>query len=70
MDRKAWHAVVYGVIKSWTRLSNWTELIPLYRNLIVRDAQEKKVHPGMGSPSPEDFYNLFYIDLNTDNLIK
>ena len=22
MDREAWHAVVYGVTKSWTRLSN------------------------------------------------
>ena len=26
MDREAWHAVVHGVTKSWTRLSNWTEL--------------------------------------------
>ena len=26
MDRVAWHAVVHGVAKSWTRLSNWTEL--------------------------------------------
>ena len=26
MDRKAWHAVVHGVTKSRTRLSNWTEL--------------------------------------------
>ena len=26
MDRKAWHAAVHGVTKSWTRLSNWTEL--------------------------------------------
>ena len=26
MDRGAWHAVVHGVVKSWTRLSNWTEL--------------------------------------------
>ena len=22
MDREAWHAVIYGVAKSWTRLSN------------------------------------------------
>ena len=22
MDRKAWHAVIHGVTKSWTRLSN------------------------------------------------
>ena len=27
MDREAWHAVVHGVAKSQTRLSNWTELI-------------------------------------------
>jgi len=26
MDRQAWHAVVHGVAKSRTRLSNWTEL--------------------------------------------
>ena len=26
MDRKAWHAAVHGVTKSWTRLSDWTEL--------------------------------------------
>ena len=22
MDREAWHAAVYGVVKSWTRLSD------------------------------------------------
>ena len=27
MDREAWHAVVHGVAKSWTWLSNGTELI-------------------------------------------
>ena len=26
MDREAWRAVIYGVAKSQTRLSNWTEL--------------------------------------------
>ena len=29
MDREAWCAVVHGVVKSWTRLSDWTELNPL-----------------------------------------
>ena len=26
MDREAWHAAIHGVAKSWTWLSNWTEL--------------------------------------------
>ena len=26
IDREAWSAAVHGVAKSWTRLSNWTEL--------------------------------------------
>ena len=26
MDREAWRAAIHGVAKSWTRLSNWTEL--------------------------------------------
>ena len=28
MDREAWRAAVYGVAKSWTGLSDWTELNP------------------------------------------
>ena len=27
MDREAWHAAVHGVAKSWTRLSDWTQLM-------------------------------------------
>ena len=26
MNREAWHAAVHGVTKSWTQLSDWTEL--------------------------------------------
>ena len=26
MDRKSWHAGIHGVTKSWTQLSDWTEL--------------------------------------------
>ena len=26
MDREVWHAVIHGVARSWTRLSDWTEL--------------------------------------------
>ena len=26
VDREAWHAAIHGVTKSWTRLSDWTEL--------------------------------------------
>ena len=30
MDREAWRAAIHGVAKSWTRLSNWTELNWIY----------------------------------------
>ena len=26
MDKEAWRAAIHGVTKSWTRLSDWTEL--------------------------------------------
>ena len=28
MDKETWHAVIHGVTKSWTQLSDWTELNP------------------------------------------
>ena len=30
MDREAWHAGVHGVTKSWTQLSDQTELIDIF----------------------------------------
>ena len=37
MDREAWYAAVYGVAKSQTQLSDWTEL-----NWIVQFKKLKK----------------------------
>ena len=41
MDREAWHAVVRGIAKSWTRLSNWTELTP-YRHSGESGPEERR----------------------------
>ena len=41
MDREGWHAAIHGVAKSWTRLSDWSDLIwfqklfPTYQNILV-----------------------------------
>ena len=35
-DREAWHAAVHGVTKSWTRLSDWTELCDFLLNKAVK----------------------------------
>ena len=37
MDREAWRAAVHGVTKSWTRLSNWTELNLGKLSLLLHD---------------------------------
>ena len=38
IDREAWHAAIHGVIKSQTRLSDWTELnwTEIHKNNITR----------------------------------
>ena len=33
IDREAWHAMVCGILKRWTRLSDWTELDCMYQNI-------------------------------------
>ena len=32
MDREAWHAAIHGVTKSWTRLSDWSDLLVIVNN--------------------------------------
>ena len=36
MDREAWHAMIHGVAKSRTRLSNLTELISVFMMMTVK----------------------------------
>ena len=42
MDREAWRAVVHGVLKSQTRLSNWTELMVQRQNCGTLEGLGKK----------------------------
>ena len=34
-DREAWCAAGHGVAKSWTRLSNWTEILPELETYVI-----------------------------------
>ena len=72
MDKEAWHAAVHGVAKSWTWLSNWTELnvITLYHKYWETSSRYKIysykskiiqgfiVNPGRGNSG-----HLFYTPL-------
>ena len=44
MDREAWHAVVHGVAKSRTQLSDWTELNWCWRSNILAPWCEELTH--------------------------
>ena len=35
IDREAWHAVVHGVTRSWTQLSDWSDYIYIYIHIYV-----------------------------------
>ena len=44
MDREAWRASIHGVEKSWTRLSDWTELKIKLINMWLFFSSLKKMH--------------------------
>ena len=48
MDREPWCACVHGVTKSWTQLSNWTEL--KHKERILKEAREKQQITYKGNP--------------------
>ena len=43
MDREAWRAAIHGVAKSQTRLSNWTELNWIGRNLLGQFSEKSPI---------------------------
>ena len=55
MDRGAWRATVHGVTKSWTRLSNWTNVASRF-NLISLQLVEQHGFP-CGSAGKESTCN-------------
>ena len=71
MDREAWCAVVHGVVKSWTRLSNWTELNwicftpnpPIYMLILFKSHLHRNIQNNIWStlwalwPSQVDTHN-------------
>ena len=53
MDREAWHSAIHGVAKSWTRLSDWSDLMSgdIYIYLIHFDVHLKLTHPNKMIPN-------------------
>ena len=46
IDREAWHAAVHGVAKSWTRLSDWTELNWTFSKAFPGGSNSKELSSG------------------------
>ena len=44
MDREAWRAAIHGVTKSWTRLSDWTELNWVLYLVFLSDMKNKSTY--------------------------
>ena len=66
MDREAWHAAVHGVAKSWTRLSDWTELNLLPFPIISESGSE--MHSGNCNKSRQKTCSWFRIPLTGHHL--
>ena len=57
MNRKAWRAAVHGVAKSWTWLSDWTDINPLHLHLWLDFMKVKYIYLPMNSEN--DHLSLF-----------
>ena len=58
MDREAWHAAIHGVAKSWTRLSDWTELELDHAIHVFSEPLTHCIHAGRYR-SPSSILKLF-----------
>ena len=54
MDREAWRAVVHGVTKSQTQLSDWTELNVLFRNQRFRQTNSVTLNKSLRCKDPRE----------------
>ena len=63
MDREAWHAAVHGVTKSWTRLSDWTELNWIkWTFKVINSLLERELHAAECYGSELFFSSLWEIE--------
>ena len=77
MDREAWGAAIHGVAKSWTRLSDWTELNWVTKGdntYSVNEWMNKQVHEKMNSwhgngELQKYFYRTRDLDLASANFM-
>ena len=64
MDREVWHAVVHGVAKSWTRLSNWTELNWTHSSILPGQIHAQRSLVGYSPWCPKSWTRLRYTRLS------
>ena len=68
MEREAWHAAVHGVTKSWTPLSNWTQLNLM--KMVSHDGSEPEGGLRVFSNILSLIWLVFIIDISGYHLWK
>ena len=63
MDREAWCAVIHGVTRSRTQLSDWTELTEPKKHMLP-DSTEKFCNTGVWIQTSINFFiSYYYVDI-------
>ena len=70
MDRKAWHATVHGVAKSWTtEWLNWTDIVPLLKYTCKWWEKQKPKAQPVNSYLPLIVFHGYCSSLRTSNIL-